>query len=49
MFWILATILVLTLLIGIVYPAAAIIFFKCLGLLCKKKATVKQIMQVIGY
>lgn len=49
MFWILATILVLTLLIGIVYPVAAIIFFKCLGLLCKKKATVKQIMNVIGY
>ena len=49
MFWILSAILVLTVLVGIVYPVAAIIFFKCLGILCKKKATVKQIMQVIGY
>jgi len=49
MFWILSAVLVLTVLIGIVYPVAAIIFFKCLGLLCGKKATVKQIMNAIGY
>lgn len=49
MFWILSAVLVLAVLIGIVYPVAAIIFFKCLGLLCKKKATVKQIMNAIGY
>lgn len=49
MFWILTAILLLSLLIGIVYPLAAIILFKCLSIASGKKTTIKQIMSTIGY
>ena len=49
MFWILMTVFVLAVLMGVVYPLGAIIFCKLFALRPGKKATVRQIMNVIGY
>ncbi len=43
------TILVMGILIGVLYPLGAIIFCKIFALRHGKKASIRQIMNVIGY
>ena len=49
MFWILMTVLVLAIMMGVLYPLGAIVFCKVYALCHGKKATIRQIMNVIGY
>ena len=49
MFWILMTVLVLGITMGVLYPLGAIVFCKVYAFRHGKKATVRQIMNVIGY
>ena len=49
MFWILMTVLVLGILIGVLYPLGAIVCCKIYSLRHGRKTTIRQIMNVIGY